>query len=87
MTYYQGDALCAFYRDTRLTDKVIDVEPPQTVEMKVIQADAGVKGNTASGATHPVTLETGVVIQAPLFVKEGDMIKIDTKRDTYLSRV
>lgn len=66
---------------------MIEVEPPQTIDLLVVEADPGIKGNTASGGTHPVTLETGVVIQAPLFIKEGDVIKIDTKRELYLSRV
>eukprot|EP00210_Caulerpa_lentillifera_P003983 g3800.t1 len=67
--------------------RVIGVDPPQTVEMKVVAAEAGVKGNTAQGGTHPVTLESGAVISAPLFVGVGDKIKIDTKRELYLSRV
>lgn len=68
-------------------DRVIGVDPPQTVEMKVVAAEIGVKGNTAQGGSHPVTLESGAVISAPLFVNVGDTIKIDTKRELYLSRV
>jgi len=66
---------------------VISVELPQFVELLVTKADPGFKGDTAQGATKGATLETGVEIQVPLFVEEGDILKIDRREDKYLSRV
>jgi elongation factor P len=68
-------------------DKVISVELPQFVELGVTQTDPGHKGDTAQGATKPATLETGAVINVPLFVEEGDVLKIDRREEKYLSRV
>jgi len=68
-------------------DKVISVELPQFVELEVTQTDPGHKGDTAQGATKPATLETGAVINVPLFVEEGDVLKIDRREERYLSRV
>jgi elongation factor P len=68
-------------------DEIIAVDLPQFVELAVTQTDPGVRGDTASGATKPAVLETGVVIQVPLFVEEGDVLKIDRTEDKYLSRV
>lgn len=68
-------------------EKVISVELPQFVELLVTQTDPGFKGDTAQGATKPATLETGAVINVPLFVEEGDVLKIDRREEKYLSRV
>lgn len=68
-------------------DTVISVELPQFVELEVTQTDPGHKGDTAQGATKPATLETGAVINVPLFVEEGDVLKIDRREEKYLSRV
>lgn len=68
-------------------DEIILVELPQFVELAVTQTDPGVRGDTASGASKPAVLETGVVVQVPLFVEEGDVLKIDRTEDKYLSRV
>lgn len=68
-------------------DTVISVELPQFVELEVTQTDPGFKGDTAQGATKPATLETGAVINVPLFVGEGDVLKIDRREEKYLSRV
>ncbi len=68
-------------------DTVISVELPQFVELEVTQTDPGFKGDTAQGATKPATLETGAVINVPLFVEEGDVLKIDRREEKYLSRV
>ena len=57
------------------------------MELKVTQTDPGFKGDTAQGATKPATLETGAVINVPLFVEEGDVLKIDRREEKYLSRV
>lgn len=63
------------------------VAPPNFVELMVSQTEPGVKGDTATGATKPATVETGATVQVPLFVNEGDVIKIDTRTNEYLSRV
>jgi elongation factor P len=68
-------------------DRVISVELPQFVELLVTQTDPGVRGDTAQGATKPATLETGAVVQVPLFIEEGDVLKVDRTVDKYLSRV
>jgi len=65
--------------------EVIDVALPFTVELKVVSAPPGVKGDTAAGGTKPVKVETGATIQAPLFINEGDVIKVDTRTGEYLT--
>jgi elongation factor P len=65
----------------------IGIEVPMFVELKVVKADPGVRGDTASGATKPVTLVSGAVIQVPLFVEEGDTVRIDTRTREYITRV
>jgi len=67
--------------------KPMGVELPIFVELKVVRSEPGVKGDTASGATKPAELETGAVIQVPLFVEEGDVVKIDTRDGNYIERV
>ena len=66
---------------------VFGVEPPMFVELAVTQTDPGFKGDTATGASKPATLETGAQIKVPLFVNEGDVLKIDTRTGEYLERV
>ncbi|MBR5295318.1 MAG: elongation factor P, partial [Clostridia bacterium] len=66
---------------------VFGVEPPMFVELAVAQTDPGFKGDTATGASKPATLETGAQIKVPLFVNEGDVLKIDTRTGEYLERV
>lgn len=65
---------------------VFGVEPPLFVELLVTKTDAGFKGDTATNATKPATLETGAEIKVPLFIEEGDMIKIDTRTGEYMER-
>ncbi|NSW86246.1 MAG: elongation factor P [Syntrophobacteraceae bacterium] len=65
----------------------IGINLPNFVELKVVQSDPGLKGDTASGATKPATLETGFVIQVPLFIEEGEVLKIDTRTGSYVERV
>ncbi len=67
-------------------EKVIGVDVPITVILTVAEAEPGIKGDTASGASKPATLETGVVVQVPLFVNVGDQIKVDTRTGTYIER-
>lgn len=67
--------------------KAFQVDPPNFVELLVVAADPGVKGDTASNVTKSATLETGAVIQVPLFVNEGDKVRVDTRTGEYMSRV
>lgn len=64
----------------------LSVMPPQTVILKVVDTDPGVKGDTSGGGGKPATLETGAVVRVPLFVQIGDLIKVNTKTGEYLSR-
>lgn len=65
---------------------VFGVEPPFFVELQVTQTDPGFKGDTATNATKPAVLETGAEIKVPLFINEGDMIKVDTRTGEYMER-
>ncbi len=65
----------------------IEIEMPITVELAVVETEPGFAGDTAQGATKPVTVSTGLVVQAPLFVNAGDTIRIDTRTGRYLTRV
>jgi elongation factor P len=67
--------------------ELMGIDLPHSVELKVATTEPGVRGDTASGATKSATLETGLVIQVPLFVDEGDIVKVDTKTGEYLERV
>lgn len=66
---------------------VFAVEPPLFVELEIIETEPGFKGDTAQGATKPAVVETGATVYVPLFVEQGDKIKIDTRTGDYLSRV
>ena len=66
--------------------KVFGVEPPNFVELEVTTTDPGFKGDTATNATKPATLETGAEIRVPLFIDEGDIIRIDTRTGEYMER-
>jgi elongation factor P len=63
------------------------VSPPNFVELKIVQTDPGVRGDTASGGTKPARLETGAVVKVPLFIEEGEVLRIDTRTGEYVSRV
>ena len=65
---------------------VFGVEPPNFVELKVTKTDPGFKGDTATNATKPATLETGAEIKVPLFIDEGEIIQIDTRTGEYMGR-
>jgi elongation factor P len=67
-------------------DNVIAVELPFFVTLQVTQTDPGVRGDTATGGTKPATLETGAVVQVPLFLNEGDLIRVDRREDKYIER-
>ncbi len=79
----EGDELTILYLD----NSPATVEPPTFVELEVVETDPGVKGDTASGGSKPAKLETGLVVQVPLFVQVGDVIKIDTRDNRYIERV
>jgi elongation factor P len=68
-------------------DSPVDVELPVTVNLQVEQTDPGHKGDTATGGSKPATLETGLTVSVPLFINEGDTLKIDTRTGEYLERV
>ena len=72
ISFYQGNAFA--------------IDPPLSVELVVTETEPGVKGNTATGATKPAIVETGAQVMVPLFVNEGEVIKIDTRSGEYLSR-
>jgi len=73
LTFYNGEPL--------------DIELPTSVDLKVVYAETAVRGDTATGVTKKVTVETGVSVQCPNFVKEGDTIRVDTRTGEYLTRV
>ena len=66
--------------------KVFAVDPPMFVELDIIDTEPGFKGDTATGATKPATVETGAIVYVPLFIEMGEKIKIDTRTGEYLSR-
>ncbi|MCT4661268.1 MAG: elongation factor P [Tissierellales bacterium] len=66
--------------------KPFQVDAPNFVELEIVETEPGVKGNTATGATKPAKVETGATVNVPLFVNQGDVIKIDTRTGEYLSR-
>ena len=87
-----GDAL-KFVKENEMVKvcsyngNVFAVEPPLFVELEITDTEPGFKGDTATGATKPATVETGATVAVPLFVNQGDTIKIDTRTAEYLSRV
>lgn len=64
----------------------LSVTPPSFVELAVVETDPGVRGDTSSGGTKPATLETGAVVKVPLFIQEGEVLKVDTRTGEYVSR-
>jgi len=68
-------------------EEVIGLELPLTVELQVVETDPGFKGDTAQGGTKPATMETGLVVNVPLFVEEGTVIKVNTDSGAYIERV
>ncbi len=74
------------YSVLHVDDKPISIELPASLEMKVIESAEGVKGDTASNVQKPATLETGLTIQVPLFIKAGDVLKVSTSERSYMGR-
>lgn len=70
----------------RWGEQVLEVELPNSVVLEVVQTDPGVKGDTATGGSKPATVETGAQVMVPLFISQGERIRIDTRTDTYLGR-
>ena len=68
-------------------EEIVGVELPYTVELKVAETEPGIKGDTAAGGTKPATLETGIIVQVPLFINIGDILRIDTRSGAYIERV
>ena len=87
-----GDAL-KFVKENEMVKvcsyngNVFAIEPPLFVELEITETEPGFKGDTAQGASKPATVETGAIVSVPLFVNQGDKIKIDTRTGEYLSRV
>lgn len=67
-------------------DRTISVELPYFVELKIVDTDPGLRGDTATGGTKPARLETGAVVQVPLFVESGEVIRVDRREDKYIER-
>jgi elongation factor P len=75
------DTLIMFFED-----KPIALDLPVKIDLKVTETAPGVKGDTATGGTKPATLETGHVVNVPLFIKEGDIVRVDTRSGAYVER-
>ena len=71
---------------TLFEGNLIAVSPPNFVELEIVETDPGVRGDTSSGGTKPATLETGAVVKVPLFVQQGEKVKVDTRTGAYVSR-
>lgn len=76
-----------FCQVTLWNNAPLSVTPPNFVDLKIVETDPGVRGDTAQGGVKPATLETGAVVKVPLFVEEGEIIRVDTRSGEYVSRV
>ncbi|MGH8272892.1 MAG: elongation factor P [Gammaproteobacteria bacterium] len=81
--WVKGEETC---RITLYNGSPLAVEPPNTVELTITETDPGVRGDTSGGGVKPATLETGAVVRVPLFLNEGETIKVNTRTAEYLSR-
>lgn len=72
---------------TLLDGEPLSVQPPNFVTLRIVETDPGVRGDTSGGGNKPATLETGAVVRVPLFVQNNELIKVDTRTQTYVSRV
>ncbi len=82
--WLKGEERCQV---TLYNGEPLTVSAPNFVELKIVETDPGVRGDTASGGTKPAKLETGAVVKVPLFVEEGEVIRVDTRTGAYVSRV
>lgn len=90
--YRLGDILLYLKEGTNVmgyidNGRIITILPPDFVELEVVETDPGLRGDTVSGGSKPAKLETGLVVQVPLFVQIGDKIKVDTRDNRYVERV
>ncbi|WP_426663322.1 elongation factor P [Rhodanobacter aciditrophus] len=82
--WLKGEEECVV---TLFNGEIIAVQPPNFVELKIVETDPGVRGDTSGGGGKPATLETGAVVRVPLFVGQDEVIKVDTRTGEYVSRV
>ena len=93
LNYEQVEAAIKFLKENEVATirfyqgQAFQVEAPNFAELEVVETEPGIKGDTASNVTKAATVETGAVVQVPLFINQGDKIKIDTRTGEYLSRV
>ena len=66
---------------------IIGVDIPNSVELKVVETEPGIRGDTATGGSKPAKMETGYIVSVPLFINEGEMLRIDTRTGAYIERV
>lgn len=81
--WLKGEEICEV---TLWNGSPLSVQPPNFVILEITESDPGVRGDTASGGTKPATLETGAIVKVPLFVEQGEKIKVDTRTAEYVSR-
>ena len=81
--WIKGEEMCIV---TLWNGVPLTVAPPNFVTLKITETDPGVRGDTATGGTKPATLETGAVVKVPLFVEQGEVIRVDTRTAAYMSR-
>jgi elongation factor P len=74
------------YTVTLWNDNAISVTPPNFIELEVVETDPGLKGDTAQGGSKPATLSSGAVVRVPLFINQGEVLKVDTRSGEYVSR-
>ena len=79
----ENDVCQLLYAD----DDLMGVNPPMFIEVQITQTDPGFKGDTVQGSTKPATIETGAVVQVPMYLNEGEMVKVDTRDGKFVSRV
>ncbi len=81
--WLKGQEMCQV---TLWNDAPLSVSPPNFVVLKIIETDPGLRGDTATGGTKPAKMETGAVVKVPLFIEQGDLLRIDTRTGEYVSR-
>ena len=81
--FKENDSCQLLYADTEL----LGVQPPMFIEVEITETDPGFKGDTVQGGTKPATIETGAVIQVPMYLNQGEVIKVDTRDGKFVSRV
>ena len=81
--WLKGEEECVV---TLFNGNIVAVQAPKFVELKIVETDPGVRGDTVTGGTKPAKLETGAVVKVPLFINEGEIVKVDTRTGEYLNR-